>query len=270
MIIFSFDGAIENLGITICNFDIDWKDKLVKHISKLHELYDELSGITKETFIERSLIILRHMESILNNVLRIEWFNAIDLIYGKYVEEAPMLERTTMLKSMLAVLDKQFARPDLVLIEYQMIQNDISRILSCQIAYHYTSVVPVTIVEKLVDLRKQRKKQPDLCISNSVISYAAKEYPLNSYVNTSNTHVVPVVELIGPRLKNTYYLAPDGSYDIFIVKYSNYVANKKHCTHNFNYFTKVMGYPYTTCNKADDMADAFMMMFCYLKKMSLL
>ena len=107
---------------------------------------------------------------------------------------------------------------------------------------------------------------------------SVKDTPTTSINNTPNTTTLSTnttVELINPNIKNKYHIAPNGAYENFIVKYSNYTSNKKHCIYNFNYFvenTILDGYNIinNTSNKIDDVADAFMMIYGYLKEKDML
>jgi hypothetical protein len=197
-----------------------------------------------------------------DNILVIKFFNVVDLIPGRKVEEVSVLDRTRLLKTVLMTIDKQFSTPDQILIEYQMGPNDIARMISSQIAYHYTEVTNIEF----------KCKVSKSIIDTNCITYAVKHFPLNAidFNPSSNS-----IHLISPMLKNAYHIATDGAYENFIVKSSNTVANKKHTLYNFSHYIKIMmangnelldNIP----NKANDISDSFMQLFGYLKKKALL
>ena len=302
MIIYGFDCATENLGICVVDYDEQWREKTSQIIILLNNLYSTASSLTKKQFMIETIDILKKINNMLDGIISIKWFNCIDLIPGNKIEDVSVLERTRRLKYMLCAMDKQLDKPDLVLIEYQMGPNDIARMVSAQISYHYYSVGEINIIPKTVDIRGKRKKNPDIEIPKNTITYAVKEYPLIPLPSTLPSSLSPLpstslsplpslpsslsplsplpslpsplshatkVELVLPGLKNTCYLNEKGNYTNFIVKYSNTTANKKHTDWNFSYFVEHMmdkqileNIP----NKSNDMADAFMQIFSYLKK----
>lgn len=158
MIIFGFDCAIENLGICIVVYDEEWRKKVENVINELCELYNSIDQISKTKFIDRATEIVKCAVEIVDNMLVIKWFNVIDLIPGEKTDEVPALERTRRIKCLLNALDKQFDKPDLVLIEYQMGPNDISRMISAQISYHYMSDIELDIKLKTSDIRKSQNR----------------------------------------------------------------------------------------------------------------
>lgn len=276
MLIVGFDCALENLGIVVVEFDNVWRDKIQDCIVRLYGLYAEVGTLSKAAFLQKARDLLQEIDTVLGNIVQIRWFNVIDLIPGNSVEEVDVLDRTKRLKALLTVLDVQFPEPDLVLIEYQMGPNDIARMVSAQLAYHYTTDIAINIQQKTSDLRKERKKNKALEVPANTITYAIAEYAIaeNAIVGSADaaadTTADTKLELVHPTLKNNYYTAPDGSYENFIVKWSNSTANKKHTDYNFCYFLEKMGYDkgilVNIKNKTNDIADAFMMIFGYLKK----
>jgi len=160
--------------------------------------------------------------------------------------------RTLKTKYLLTTLDKELGKPDIVLIEYQMKQNDISRCMSHQIDYHYSDLVNYNFSNNLMD-----------CGSN-LITFAVSKYPLKPLNGISKK---TIVEIVGPSIKNSYSFHEDGLYGNFISKYTNYTANKKHTDWNFKYFLKTFNYEQLKIkNKTNDIADAFMMIYGWLKK----
>jgi len=159
-----------------------------------------------------------------------------------------------------------------------MKHNDISRTISNQIAMWYTPDCDNILVEhkqisaKRISLVESVKGKGKILTNNSV-TYAVEKYPIMPILMS----VVPSkrqVYLVGPTLKNTVNLYPGGEYANFIVKWSNYTANKKHTSANFTRFADVfLGDSInlaTIDNKLDDIADGFMMVFAWLKKHNML
>ena len=274
-IIAGFDCAASNMGICYIEFDDKWHGKIKIHVLRLNKLYNEMEKMTQEQFVINALQIVRDIQKFIDNIIHIKFFNVIDLVPCVKVAKVPTLERTKRLKYLLHVLDQQFGTPDIVLIEYQMKQNDISRSISYQIAYHYVECNPNISVEQ----KNQCAQKKSLCktimqqnqLSNS-ITYAIDTYPLTS-ITMNTTH--QIVDIVGTSLKNAYSLSPDGEYANFISKYSNYTANKKHTTHNFLHYVKTFSGNkkeelQNISNKTDDIADSFMMIYGWLKKQNMI
>jgi hypothetical protein len=158
----------------------------------------------------------------------------------------------------LTTLDKKI-KPDVVLIEYQMIQNDISRSISHQIAYHYINV-DIDIIEKFVHTNQTTNNDTNQTTNNDT----------NPTIQTNQTtNNDTTVYMVGPSLKNTCAFSKAGMHSNFIEKYTNYTANKKHTTFNFMYYLK--RYDVSLYAKIidsgiykDDIADAFMMIYSWL------
>lgn len=272
-----FDCAASNMGICYVEFDDKWRDKIVVHVSRLNKLYSDMESLTKGQFLSESIRIVKDIESYLDNIIKIKFFNVIDLVPGIKVAKVPLLERTKRLKYLLQILDQQFDVPDIVLIEYQMKQNDISRAISHQIAYHYAGSGSNILVEQKEQCIQRRSLMESLAqktqLSNS-ITYAVESCPLLPIVMNENK-TPDTVDIVGASLKNAYQLSSDGAYANFIAKYSNYTANKKHTTHNFTQYVKTFGGVkkeelLRINNKTDDIADSFMMIFGWLRKNELL
>jgi hypothetical protein len=248
MLIFSFDSAVKNMGVSIVK------------INQL-ELSDELrfkmclnrKGKNINNDLEDLISIYKTLSSLLDSIVKIEWTQVINLldtktIYNLFDEQkieqkidqkiekldkkiepsskkknplGTLLERTRGLKLLLNLLDSKFSIPDIVLVEYQMKQNDCSKNISSQVLYHY---------------------------------------------DNSHTHL----EVVGPSLKNTLAFSEELKYGNFIMKYSNYTANKKHSVGNYNYFIKVFpSNQMSNSKKKDDIADAFIMAYAYARKQGL-
>jgi hypothetical protein len=235
-----------NLGICIVEFNQLYEKNILVLNNKLIDFINKDNS--RDEFIKGTMEILKEIDTLVTNILKIKWLNTVNLIPNLSVADVPVVERINRLKTLLSQLDT-IAKPDLILIEYQMGPNDDMRTISSCIAYHYAS-------------------------SNSEIEYKVPTYKINNILQ--NTHcITPTIKLVSPGLKNTYSLAPNGAYSNFIVKYSNYVANKKHTTHNFMYFIKHFIHDSekilsSTKGKLNDIADSFLMIYSYLKKNKML
>ena len=266
MLIFSFDSAVKNMGVSIVR---------INQLEISDELRFKLSIDRKKQNVNNVLYELinlyKTLSSLLDSIVKIEWTQVVNLLdvnsmYKLFDQESKeankrieskqtegkqivkqteskqivkqtegkqadkkkdkkknplgtLLERTRGLKILLHLLDSKFSIPDIVLVEYQMKQNDCSKNISSQVLYHY-------------------------------------DYPY--------THL----EVVGPSLKNTISFSEELKYGNFIMKYSNYTANKKHALANYNYFIKVFPSNKHDINskKKDDIADAFIMAYAYAKK----
>lgn len=269
-LIASFDAAVENLGVCYVQYDEDWRSKISTHVDNLHALYETIDSLSMDEFLNAAKPIIHNINSFIDNIIHIKFFNVFDLIPGTTARSVPMLERTRRLKHLLKQIDHTLPNPDIVLIEYQMKQNDISRTISNQIAMHYidsgNQIIEYTSGTS-VKRQPLNRDQP----LNTNITYAVKLNPLialdldlKSIVKLKPS---PIVELVGPTLKNTVSLMPNGHYSNFIMKYSNYTANKKHTSANFGRYAKVFNIDLSSINnKIDDIADGFMMIFAWLKK----
>lgn len=269
MLIAGFDCAVQNMGVCYIEYDDKWRDKTKGFINELHNLYNNIDN--DDDFLSSAFDIVKKIDEMMKNIIIIRYFNVFDLIPGGIAKKTPMMERTRRLKYMLKLLDNDLKTPDVVLIEYQMKQNDISRCISHQIAYHYTSY-DEKINIKLQSKTTKGKKQKKTHNLKNFITYAIEEYPLSNITNNKNDIIV---ETVGTTLKNAYCFTNEGEYSNFILRYSNYVANKKHTDWNFKHFIKVNDNDKSCLlknisNKTNDISDAFMMIFGWLKKHDML
>lgn len=269
--IVGFDCAASNMGVCYVEFDDKWRDKIAGYVKIVNKLYSDMEVLDKEQFIEEAMRVVKEVDVFVSNIIRIKFFNVVDLIPNFRVAKVPLLERTRRLKYLMRILDQQFDTPDVVLIEYQMKQNDISRAISHQIAYHYAECKSDILVEQRRSLSENVKSTKQL--SNS-ITYAVDACPLLPVV-VSESKTPDAVDIVGASLKNAYHFTSDGEYSNFIAKYSNYVANKKHTAYNFSKFIEVFGGSkkedmLRINNKVDDIADSFMMIYGWLRKKGLM
>jgi hypothetical protein len=247
MLIYSFDIAIKNLGFCCIEVDENWRDKVAKIIEELYTLYD--STCTKEEFLNQIADILKRTNIIVSNIMKLKFINVIDLIPGKKVKDVKFSELIVKLKYILACIDKTLPPPDIVLIEQQMSVNDKATGVCRYVEEYYTQL-----------------RYPD-----EDMTYVLAGFPLENITIEDPDRIVSVV-LVNPNLKNKYTIdnTPELEYCKFIEKYSNYVANKKHCVANFIHYMKKHDlynlYIKGVKGKLDDIADSFCMAYAYLKE----
>ena len=276
MLILGFDTAIKNLGICLIEFDDQYAKKFEVHIQELMELYDS----DTDGFFVRALSILKKIHETVANVIKIRWMNVLDIYPDRIVKTINKIETTKRLKTLLCTMDEQLPEPDLVLIEYQMKQNDITRLMSAQILYHYSDIEVVEYklkgkttksakVAKSAKATKNNKTNSNMSSSTSppnIITYGLEKYSLKT-PSIKNNNIE--CSIVGCSVKNTNYFCEEGKYENFIVKYSNYVANKAQTNFNFKYFMDKMGYDCLSKkinNKTTDIADTFMMIIGYIRE----
>ena len=268
IIIAGFDCAIHNLGICYVEFNDEYKISLCAIIEQLK--------CVNELTLDEIIILLNDVEKIIDNIVKVIFFNVVDLVPGLAANKVHVLDRTRTLKYLLHCLDEQLPKPDIVLIEYQMKHNDISRCVSDQIAYHYTDI------DCKIDtnLYVKNKSYTDNSSSINNITYAVNNYPINrinssSSSSSSSSSKLKIVDIVGTGIKNSISFSEEGAYYNFIVRYSNKVSNKKHTSWNFKYFMEHFGnldadFFIKLSKKYDDISDSFMMIFGWLKKNSYL
>lgn len=269
--IFNFDSALENMGFSIVLFNDEWK-------SQLAELNEQLKSSLQNTGFDQVFKTLGIIDKLLDNIITITHCNVIDLIPEINTSVLPIDYRTKKLKFFLTMLDRHAEQPDIVLIEYQMKQNTLSRAVSNQIMYHYQQfdTCEVKFHDNFVK-EKKRKAYKTFKTPPNYITCSINDMLTDKMINniTCNTYPKRIVDMVGCTLKNSFFLKPAGEYQNYIMKYSNYTANKKHSTDNFKYFLQILDTDkyntiYSLKNKADDIADTFMMCFGWLKKNNLL
>jgi len=261
MIILSFDSAVNNLGLCCINFDDKYYIKLYSCIWRLIPKIIQLKFLLNIkiintnhkvnsliNFLHNILTIIKKISCIITNIISIIYINNVNLISKKSAKSTTLLERTTALKSVLNSLDRLLPMPNIILIEYQMRQNYITQSISHQIAYHYANIYDCDISNGL--------------IKNNMINLTSH----NSLFNKKRT-----IYMIPPSLKKSCILAPNGKYSNFIQQWSNYTANKKQADFNFKYFIQLFNQ--AECieilkqfKKTNDIADAFIIIICWLKK----
>lgn len=238
MKVYGFDSGTVNLGVCCVEYNENWSRDLVvilrdvlPAIEKAKSAIKSKEGLMEALTLLHGLVL--RFRILAENIIRVKWLNNINLnIDGKDI-----LVMSRKLRHFLKTLDASVGSPDLVLIEFQMVQNNTTNVMSGQIAYHYSD------------------GDPD-------ITYRPASYKIESEVVVNNR----AIEFVIPRIKNMYHMAPDGAYANFISSYnSNKTANKNHTQYNFEKFMEVFGYDDVNIMKVNDISDAFMMIFGYLR-----
>ncbi len=294
MLIFSFDCAAKNLGICVCRFNQNWETEMMEHINNINVIKSNLSKLDDITQINIMKDIFNIINNFISNIFKVVWYNTADLMPNVNIKKKITTDLTVNLKALLNYMDI-FGKPDLVLIEHQMKLNDISRILSYQIMYHYTvpeqkyefklpnlfdifyNVHKNNIMQNNVNCNGETNNVNDNNNRETNNTNNANGTNDNNNIqnNTNNANNAndkrPLIKVLACNIKNSVSFTEEGRYYNFIEKYSNYTANKKHTTYNFRYYLeKVDDMKYPKKIKLDDCADAFMMIVGCLKNCKLI
>lgn len=212
MIVTSFDCGTKHLGVVIA------------------EVMTQLPPKPKDA---DPLELVKWLRSMVDSVIRIKWSGAINMLPTKRVDKAKPIEVTQALKGVLLSLDA-IAKPELVLIEYQMGPNHRAGNICAQIMMHYA--------------------QP---------TFEFKSGGLSLGLNASSKGTQPKcsVRIVKPGLKNSVSFK-GCDYQQFISKYSNWTANKKHTVCNFKKYCELTNQMHMF-KDIPDVADAFMMLFAF-------
>lgn len=248
MIIFSFDSAVKNLGFCCISVNDTWQEETVALIDELNAFYDSIPENRAQT-IKQMRGLTKKADTLINSVFEIKYMNIFDLIPGEQMSTKAYANVVRRLKYLLFCLTQQLPKPDIVLIEYQMGANDKSRGISRYIEEYFVGL------------------NADAC---NEITYSLPAYPLITAEVPDELCIGPEIISVNPNLKNAYQVdsSDAGSYTTFISKYTNYTANKKHTTWNFQYFLKTRGIEDKiegAVGKLDDVSDAFMQAFAWCK-----
>ena len=178
MIIFSFDCAIKNLGFCCIEFDEKWRDKICKLNKELSSVYSNIDNMEKLEFVEILTNIIDKISNVVDNLFKLIFANTIDLLHDKNSKKTKFTEVLKNLKYVVACLNNQLPKPDIVLIETQMAVNDKARSISRYIEDIYSSI-----------------EMPNL-----EISYLIKHYPIIPIKIKEKPHTK--VYYIHPTIKN--------------------------------------------------------------------
>lgn len=245
MIIFSFDCAIKNLGFCCVEINEKWREKASACVDKINDFYKSIPNDPNK-IIENIYSLVKTLHAIINNMFKLIYFNRFNLICEKKVKEEPYDVILSRLKFVMKSIDITLLQPNIVLIENQWKINDLSRGISRFIQDHYSCID----------------------FDNVDYRYLIPTMPLEEI---NEEKMSTIVHIVPPTFKNAFKTDPTeaGDYSSFISKYSNYLANKKHTTHNFLYYLKKSGQESHVNDIAeaelDDIADAFMMAYSWCR-----
>ena len=251
--ILSFDAAIHNMGVCLVKYSPHWLNDIIDYTKRLRNMQELFNPVTPATLttIENLLIDINQT---LDSIIQLEWANIYDMFPGDKTKQ-DSIQRTIRLKALLTHIDTQIPAPNIVLTEYQMVQNNTSLQMSNQLLYHYTNVADLQICNK--DVKNVKSAKHAIC-GAATPGAPISEAPVSRAISSK-------VVIVKPALKNMIAIAPDGDYCNFVSTKKLYAANKAHTTHNFKYFidlfkidTKIKN------NKLDDLADAFMQAVVYI------
>lgn len=251
MKIISFDCANKSLGVSIIEYNDNWRS-ILNSIINAHKQFMSRIDTTTDILSALSHIkqTLEHLQLAIDDIFSLKYGNVFDLIPNMKVKNSDIKIRSSRLKGALNYIDNIFihifnnAPIDKILIENQMAPNDKSHEVASKIYDHYT---------------------PASYDFAECVSYPA--YNIYKQQISRKTSV----ELIGGSLKQKLSFSRKGRLSNFIVKYaSNYGANKAHSKFNFLIWIKtfkldslIIGIPQ---KNLDDIADSFLMALAYIKK----
>ena len=202
--VLSFDCADKTLGICLIGY-------LTKDV-----INERLECLKDETEEEKPIYI----KQIINDIITVKNMWLFDLLKEEKVRDTDDFVRLGRLKHALNCVKEEIKVPiDNIVIEYQMGQNDLSRLISSAIVYEFCN--------------------PDSNI-NVVIGNNKTNNNKTNTINTINNHIV----IIGPAFKNSFYFHENLSYANIAhnggKKYkTNKTVNKHHTSENFKYFLEL-------------------------------
>lgn len=222
--VLSFDCADKTLGVCLVAY-------LPSEI-----ISENIELIQSASFDKQAVQTMDLVKNILS--IRTYWlFNLLPDAIVRDTEDSVRLSRLKYaLKSIRKILDRASIKIDKIIVEYQMGQNDLSRLISSAIQYEFVDVdskIQVTIGQ--IDDEKKDLFEPCNVKSIDCIS-------------------------IGPAHKNSFSFAQNLSYGVFAAKYkTTTTANKHHTAENFKYFLELQGFNLKGLHKEiNHIADAFM------------
>lgn len=199
----SFDCADKTLGICLIGF------------LPTEEISNRLEIINDETIYKEY-----YKSKLIHEMLFVKQVWLFNLLPDAKVRETEDYIRLSRLKSALDQIKFHISEMNIVVdeihIEYQMGQNDLSRLISSAIIYEFCGSDPAI---------------------QTVIGPSSK-IPTTS---TSMTKFIsPKISIIMPSGKNSICFNNHLAYSVFAAKYkTNKTANKHHTAENFKYFLKI-------------------------------
>lgn len=225
--VLSFDCADKTLGVCLLSY-------LPSDI--INERIELIKG---ENTIKQASQTIELIKNVLT--VRSYWlFNLLPDLVVRDTEDAIRLSRLKYaLKSIRNILDNANIRLNNVIVEYQMGQNDLSRLISAAIQYEFVDTD--SNIQVTIGLLSDEKKY---ILSN--------QYEKNIQANSCIS--------IGPSYKNSFSFSKDLTYGTFAAKYkTTTTANKHHTAENFKYFLSIHGFNIKALHKEiNHIADAFM------------
>jgi hypothetical protein len=193
----SFDCADRTLGVCLIGF------------LPLEDISNRIEVVNDETTYKAY-----HYHNLLNDILHVKECWLFDLLPEGNVRNTDDSVRLSRLKAALCSIKLTIAslgiKLDEIHVEYQMGQNDLTRLISPAIIYEFCG--PDNNIKALVGP----------CVS----------------VETQAT--VPKVVVIMPSGKNSIHFKPELAYGVFAAKYkTTKTANKHHTAENFKYFLRM-------------------------------
>lgn len=242
--ILSFDCADKTLGVCL----IGWLNKEC--------ISERLECVLSEDRPEYKTYYLNKLSSELIVVEKMWLFNLLPDSIVRDTEDAIRLGRLKFaLMTIRRFLIESKININNVIVEYQMGQNDLSRLISAAIIYEFCTEDP-NIKINIGDSGSIGK----INIGDSRSIGDVDEKKTNNSINNS-------IIVIMPGAKNSFYFHPSLSYGNFAAKYkTNKTANKHHTSENFKHFLQLQNNscsPYkfdTKINHSEinHIADAFM------------
>lgn len=238
MRIISFDIASKSLGLSIVDFNENWKDELKQ---LLVDFYSDIKDKETEEILHIILLYINKLDSILDNMIVPKIFDAVDLIPNKKLKETTAFLRTNRLNGYLQSIDTYLSNDNIekckILLEFQMGPNDKSRNVCSQILYHYSNT------------------------DNNFKNNCSLIKPVSNVIKYDT-------EIVGPSLKNKINLVEGFEHSFFIQKYTkSYDANKKHSICNFKHWINIHNVEHMVKipkKNMDDVADAHNMILAWL------
>jgi len=237
--ILSFDCADKTLGVCLLSYLPS--DIINEHVSLIESERDSKQRLSQIAQLVTSILTVKSA-----------WL--FDLVPGLVVrdtEDAIRLSRLKYaLKSIRKVLDDAHIKLDRIIIEYQMGQNDLSRLISPAIVYEF--------VDADSNIKINIGHLPTNEVRNGLTQHDDKKT-----IDVPSQNIV----MIGPAFKNSFHFAKHLAYSTYASKYqTNKTANKHHTSENFKYFLALQSinnprYAFNLKDKHSEInhvADAFM------------
>lgn len=198
--ILSFDCADKTLGVCLLGYLPE--ETILEH----------MEFIMSENNQQKKASLITQLTNAILTVKSVWLFDLIPGLNVRATEDSVRLGRLKYaLRSIRTILDTASISIDQIIIEYQMGQNDLSRLISAAITYEF------------VDM--------DAGIHVNIGHQCNQKNTNTNDVNAKN------IIQIGPSFKNSFHFAQHLAYSEFASKYkTSKTANKHHTAENFKYF----------------------------------